>query len=350
MKSFVSKFLAGGAALLMAQVSVADSRPDAHAPISVMGEHKHAQGEMMFSYRYMQMTMDGNMSGADELSVSDVLNSYIVSPVDMEMRMHMLGLMYAPTDRLTLMAMVNVMDLSMDHRIRNMVAMINGISNTFSTESDGLGDISLGGIYELSSGAESTWLLNMSLSIPTGSIDEKGNIPLVNGASNNDQLPFPMQIGSGTYDLLSGLTYTRILSATSWGAQLKTTLRLGENDNGYTKGNEYQLQAWHAWLASEHTSLSARVSYKKREDYEGQDDQQSLPIFNGMMGAFTVPTVNPALRGGSQTDIAIGANTVVGESEHRFAAELVFPFAHDLDGPQLAAQDMYLVFGYQRAF
>lgn len=350
MKSFVINSLVGVAVTVAVHAAFADSRPDAHAPISVMGDHKHAQGEMMFSYRYMQMTMEGNMNGADEVSVNDVLNSYIVAPADMDMKMHMLGLMYAPTDRLTLMAMTNVLDLSMNHRIRDMVATSNGIPNTFATSSSGLGDTTLAGIYELTSNAESTWLLNLGLSIPTGAIDEKGNIPLVNGASTNDQLPFPMQLGSGTYDLLSGVTYTKVLSETSWGAQLKGTLRLGENDNGYTKGNEYQAQAWHAWLLNNHLSLSARLSYKRWEDFEGQDDQQALPIYNGMMGAFTVPTVNPALRGGSQTDIAIGANAVLGEAEHRFAAELVYPLRHDLDGPQLGVQDMYFVFGYQLAF
>jgi hypothetical protein len=350
MKLFMTKLVAGVVVACITQFSMADSRPDFHAPIGVMGDHKHAQGEWMFSYRYMRMTMDQNLSGTDEVSVADVLGSYIVSPVDMDMGMHMLGLMYAPSDRLTLMAMTNFVDLSMNHRIRDMVAMNNGISNSFTTKSDGIGDTTISGIYELASDAQASWLLNAGLSIPTGSIDNKGNIPLVNGASSNDQLPFPMQTGSGTYDLLTGITYTKLLADTSWGAQLKATVRLGENDNGYTKGNEYQAQAWHAWLVSDHVSLSTRLSYKKWEDYDGQDNQQALPIFNGMMGAFTVPTVDPGLRGGSQTDIAIGTNTVWGAAGHRLAAELVYPLRSDLDGPQLGVRDAYFVFGYQLAF
>jgi hypothetical protein len=32
-------------------------RANAHAPIGVMGDHRHHQGELMFSYRYMRMWM-----------------------------------------------------------------------------------------------------------------------------------------------------------------------------------------------------------------------------------------------------------------------------------------------------
>ena len=41
------------------------SRPDGHAPIGVMGDHRHEAGEIMFSYRFMYMNMDGSRDGAD---------------------------------------------------------------------------------------------------------------------------------------------------------------------------------------------------------------------------------------------------------------------------------------------
>lgn len=44
------------------------ARPDGHAPIGVMGDHTHKTGEWMFSYRYMQMHMDGNRDGTDHFS------------------------------------------------------------------------------------------------------------------------------------------------------------------------------------------------------------------------------------------------------------------------------------------
>ena len=77
------------------------SRPDSHAPISVMGEHTHEAGEWMLSYRFMRMEMDGNRSGTDSLPTEDVLAQFPVSPLNMTMDMHMFGAMFAPSDKLT---------------------------------------------------------------------------------------------------------------------------------------------------------------------------------------------------------------------------------------------------------
>ena len=38
-----------------AQYEWTSSRPDGHAPIGVMGEHTHEQGEYMLAYRYMRI-------------------------------------------------------------------------------------------------------------------------------------------------------------------------------------------------------------------------------------------------------------------------------------------------------
>jgi len=71
------------------------NRPDAHAPISVMGDHKHHKGEWMFSYRYMHMDMDGNMDGNNNLSAAEILDpnglNFLVTPLEMQMDMHMFG-------------------------------------------------------------------------------------------------------------------------------------------------------------------------------------------------------------------------------------------------------------------
>src|SRR6056297_729110 len=44
-------------------------RADGHAPIGVMGDHRHKTGEVMLSYRYMFMDMRGNRTGDDSISV-----------------------------------------------------------------------------------------------------------------------------------------------------------------------------------------------------------------------------------------------------------------------------------------
>ena len=59
----------------------------------VMGDHLMREGEIMLSYRFMRMDMDGNRSGTNR--VSTPLPGYMVSPLEMTMDMHMLGAMYA---------------------------------------------------------------------------------------------------------------------------------------------------------------------------------------------------------------------------------------------------------------
>ena len=53
------RIIIGMAGALFYHGVFADIRVDTHAPIGVMGDHLHKQGEIMVSYRYMQMEMAG---------------------------------------------------------------------------------------------------------------------------------------------------------------------------------------------------------------------------------------------------------------------------------------------------
>lgn len=53
-----------------------------------------------------------------------------------------------------------------------------------------------------------------------------------------------MRLGSGTVDLLPGLTYTGALDDVSWGFQALGTVRIGYNQQGYKEGNRYQVNTW----------------------------------------------------------------------------------------------------------
>jgi hypothetical protein len=190
-------------------------RPDGHAPIGVMGDHTHSAGEWMFSYRYRFMDMDGNREGTDNLSDAEVLQQFPVTPVRMTMQMHALGVMYAPTNDLTLMAMVPYVFKEMDHVTRRGVR--------FTTNSEGFGDIKLTALYKVLDQSQQRLHLNIGMSFPTGSIEERDNTP----AGDDQILPYPMQIGSGTFDLLPGITYLGQSNNWSWGSQAIRDAALG---------------------------------------------------------------------------------------------------------------------------
>ncbi|MBT7538959.1 MAG: transporter, partial [Gammaproteobacteria bacterium] len=88
-----SYFYAGAVAVAALNVSAHDyetKRADSHAPIAVMGDHTHKTGEIMLSYRYMQMNMSGLATGEDSLSTSELFSQgYSVYAADMDMQMHM---------------------------------------------------------------------------------------------------------------------------------------------------------------------------------------------------------------------------------------------------------------------
>ena len=69
------KIFAVGAILSACTTLQADSVPDAHAPIGVMGDHTHAQGEWMFSYRFMHMSMEDNLVDSSNRSPEEIVSS-----------------------------------------------------------------------------------------------------------------------------------------------------------------------------------------------------------------------------------------------------------------------------------
>lgn len=290
------------------------SRPDDHAPIGVMADHTHASGEWMLSYRYMDMLMEDNYDGSAELAESEVLRSgsgrYMVAPTQMTMRMHMFGAMYAPSDRLTLMLMAPYVEYDMDH--------VTAMGGAFSTASSGLGDIKASGLMPVGPG-----VLRVGLSIPTGDLDARDETPM-----GRSVLPYPMQLSSGTVDLLLGYTAVSQRVGGSIGGQVSAVLRAGENDEGYRLGNSVEGSLWSTWRLSDPISLSVRGRYLLWGDVEGDDPRYAMGLAGGL-----VPTVDPDLRGGERLEALFGINGLLGE--HRLLAEVGLPIWQDLDGPQL---------------
>ena len=333
-------FLAGIGSLIASSAAFADglSHPNHHAPIGVMGDHTHKQGEWMTSYRYSYMHMDGNRDGTNRMSSAAVISSgFMVAPLEMDMHMHMFGLMYGATDNLTLTAMAPYVIKTMDH--------VNMGGIRFSTRTQGLGDIKLGGLYRLNDliGLDSDrhkLHINFGLSTPTGSIDERDDTP----AGQDRKLPYPMQLGSGTVDPLLGLTYTHLFGPWSFGGQANTVLRFGENDEGYRLGNEFGLTAFANRNLGHNLSLSFRLDGKAWGDIHGQDSDLNPNM---------VPTARTDLRGGRRVDALVGLNLLAPHDgmlkNHRLAAEFGMPVYQHLDGPQLET-DYRLTVGWQFAF
>lgn len=327
------------------------SRPDEHAPISVMGDHYHEGGEVMFSYRYMTMSMAGNVEGTDSLSPAQISttvpNRFFgrpmqpptlrVVPTEMNMDMHMVGSMYAPTDRVTLVGMLSHVTKEMKH-VTFAGATGTQTLGTFTTRASGLGDTSLAALVRLRERDAQRLHLTAGFTLPTGDIDAEDEVLAPTGMRPTLRLPYPMQLGSGTYDLTGALTYTRFGERGSWGAQWRSTFRTGDNDEGYRFGDEHRVTAWLSRLLSARLSWSARVEAYDRGNIHGMDPLIVAPV----------QTADPLKQGATRVDAAVGLN-YISPREHRVAFEMVVPLRQDLDGPQLET-DWRLTAGYQFTF
>lgn len=312
------------------------NRPDGHAPISVMGDHTHGKGEWMVSYRYSTTTMEGLRRANDDVSFGSVLlpngGDYMVTPLEMPMNMHMIGAMYAPTDRLTLMAMGMYMDMTMDH--------LTAMGGNFTTASSGFGDVSLSALYKFVDQDTHKWHAQLGFSIPTGTIDNMDVTPASMG--NEVILPYPMQIGSGTYDLITAVTYLGQSQCFSWGSQLRGVFRTGENDNSYRLGNQVGWNNWVAYKATDWLSFSGRLQGIINGGIRGAN-----PVLNPNM----VITADTANSGFDALNAGLGFNLYAPEllKGARLGFEYALPLQQNLNGVQLKNQDVITV-GLQYAF
>jgi hypothetical protein len=310
------------------------------SPMSIMGAHQHQKGEWMFSYQHMSMAMDDMFSGSSKISTAQARamgteGAYTMVPTDMDMDMNMFSLMYAPTSNMTLMLMTHHQKNTMN------VQRMNGIS--FETESSGITDTQVALYYGFNTPSTSTFQFGLGLSLPTGSIDEKDDTPMTAGVEI--ALPYAMQLGSGTHDLLPSLTYAREFDSFSWGAQIKGVFRLEDNKHDYRFGDEVTLQTWATYHWCDAIGSSLKLKGEQWRDVKGQD-----PALAGRINM--MPTANPDRFGGQRLDVALGLQfdgEAMGWRGHKASLEYSTDLHQDLNGPQLGITSSWSL-GYQKTW
>ena len=327
------------------------SRPDEHAPISIMGDHTHSKDGWMVSYRYMYMNMDGMRQGNARASSSDVFDeTYAITPESMVMEMHILSVMYGFSDKLTLTLMGNYKESEMEHRIvsQTVADSINTGATEFTTHTSGFGDIRLGGLYRFYLKENRKAHLGLHFSLPTGSIDKKDRTPGMGGPSTR-QLPAAMQLGSGTLDLLPSLTFVQQFDDWSYGVQGNAMIRLeSENSNNYRFGNVFGATTWAGYKLNDWLALNTGLNYTYKDKLEGTQQGVSQSSMTGR----SVTTAFGENYGGERLDLIFGINVYVPRGSfknHRLAVDVRLPLWQNLNGLQLET-DLSLTIGLQAAF
>ena len=301
------------------------NRPDAHAPIGVMGDHLHAKGGFMVSFRYMNMDMNGNRKGTSSIDNTTIYNSYMVAPQNMKMDMYMLGVMYAPSNKLTLMLMQNFVKNNMNLKAKMMMGGMT-MFRDFATSSSGFGDIKLGALYSVYTKGNTSIHLNGTLNLPVGNITQKDDTPMM----QNAKLPYAMQLGSGTFDVTLGATYKGNTESVSWGIQPMFTFRTGKNSEDYRFGNSQQVNFWGAYKIADWISVSGRFLAISQGKISGKDTQ-----LNPMM----VTTANTNNYGGEKIKSFVGFNFMFNQNsvlkDFRIGVEAGAPIYENYKGVQM---------------
>ena len=316
-----------------------------------MGDHVHHQGEWMFEYKYMNMSMDGNKIGrrsiadaaAFDVNIGGSVTNAQAIPTSMSMEMHMLHIMYGLTDNVTLYINPMYTSLSMDH-LRDTpfgtpLGPMPGLAGQpFSTANSGFDDLAMGALWRVHDGDRDELFLNLGCSAPTGNIDQQTTAPF--GAAVD--LPYPMRIGSGTFDLRPGVTYKQYFDHGSLGLQYQADLTIADNEENYALGDEHRLNVWFNWLALDRLAFSFRVEHLWINNIDGADQDQN-PLTMGF-----ISTNRSDSRGGFWTNLGYGASLLVGDG-YLANFEMVHPIYERLDGIQLS-RDWWLTAGISKAY
>lgn len=312
-------------------------------PIGVMGDHMHRAGQWMISVRATHMRMAGNRVGTDGIDPSTIVttvpNRFFgiagqpptlrIVPLNMTTDMVMFGAMYAPSDDFNLMVMAPWIDKEMEAATFAGAAGDAELGRS-TMSATGWGDVRASGLVRLWDENGHHAHINLGLGIPTGSIDNIDTMLAPNGTLMTARLPYAMQLGSGTWDLLPGLTYTGRSGSYGWGAQAAAVVRTGNNSAGYRLGDEQQLSIWgsHAWAPW--ISNSVWVTGRHVDSIHGLDTQIVAPV----QGA------NPDYYGGNTVNVGFGI-ALAGQGGllrgQRLDLTLALPVYQDLNGPQLEA-------------
>lgn len=346
--------------------------PEGHAPAGVMVDHMHKAGEFMVGYRYSYSRSSGDtLAGTRTVDDHEIMHNACLlpgqNPADhgthnhcsmkqdkMTMQMHMLDIMYAPTDWLTLMVMPQWMTMNMtmtplagaagghdEHDEHGEAAHGEhghggGHDGPHSHGTDGFGDTIFGALIKITDGPGYHLHTGMMFSAPTGATDKK--------AENGNYTHYMMQIGSGTWDFLPSLTYTGRADRWSWGIQLSGVIRMeDENNEGYRLGDVFQATGWGAYRFTDWMSASVRLVHTTQGEIEGH--------YNGPHNHSSPPDLQPNY-GGQFFDVGFGMNFVVPDGVlkgHRLSVEWLQPVRDNPNGYQ-QERDGTLYANWSKAF
>ena len=299
-----------------------------NSPAGVMFDHTLPKaGDFMGGYRFMRNEQAGDMLFGSHTVSLDTVNTVgcdgkpcAVTPNFMAMSMHMLDLMYAPTDWLTLMLMPQWMDMEMTMTANPNVQITGGHGGHagHGHQTGGIGDFGAYALFKAFDRPNHHLTVSLGGTAPTGDVDirmrKTGTDPVY-----DRRIHYGMQLGSGTWDFKPTLTYTGEMDNFLWGAQANATIRLEDsNESGFAFGDIFQGSVWGGYNWTNWLATTVRGVYTSQGKVQG-----AYPPSQGLVGdpntGLLVPFVPqhigpfdfPGNYGGQFVDLGLGINVTV---------------------------------------
>jgi len=283
------------------------------------------------SYTYAQSQFDEYYQGSHSKTYEEVLwrsgevrtkDNYPVVPTKISQEVHVLRVGYDLDQDITVRVSMPFIKQSTDH-----ISIVPGY-DAFNISSSGIGDIVVLADMAFARTVNSVWRVGAGLSLPTGSIDEQGDTPRAPG---DQQLPYTMQIGSGTFDMPLLATYEKFENGFRWGVDAGATYRLNKNDRDYRLGHKVAAGGWLKFTSLGLIEPGVRLSYRWQGQISGEDSDLSVP---NPAFPYPAPVVDPSDFGGQQVDLAVFARLPLGSDGWFVEATYSEPVYLDLNGPQ----------------
>jgi hypothetical protein len=313
-------------------------------------------GDYMVGYHYMYGRQSGDLLHRSKIAGDRAIvanggcdnAACSVKPREMSMHMHMVDVMYAPADWLTLMFMPQFVDMNMS--MKQLVGGAPGIHSTHTShQTGGVGDTEIAAMLRLFDLRGNRAHLTLAFTAPTG--DSGITLNPVSGHNHDSStvkepefLHYGMQLGSGTWDFKPSLTYAGRAGRWSWGGQLSGTQHLeARNEWGYAFGDSFQSTAWGGVSLLDWLSASVRGAYTVQGAVNGAfPPHASKNVTTGIVtlipNSITGPMDAPASYGGRFWDVGFGIDAVVPGDRFKgnsLGLEWLQPVADDVNGYQL---------------
>ena len=331
------------------------------APLGVFGADMPPAGKLVVSIIPQFANFSHILQGTRRVSSEEVVTTtpWFRSPTvklrgapqNTAVATQTVSLAYGVTKDLAVVVTAGMAEKNLDFLTFKGAAGITRLGMSY-TGTDSLTDFTASAIYRVYQDPIHRIQVNLGMSFPTGGDHNTFTLLQADGTVATSRAFYPMQLGTGTFDIMPGVVYAGHLEQWSWGLSYRARFPLTVNSQhvegnlvqaakdllaagmafdqqGYRYGDLHEFNGWggYTWIPGLTTTVRAYASLQG--PIRGFD-----PNIRGKAQA-----ANPNFQGGQRVELFGGATIsgkFIGYENLTLAIEAGVPVYQNLNGPQLS--------------